>query len=89
MVPPNENNELLRRGAAKLGMWVFLATEILLFGGLFCAYAIYRAIHPEICLYAHQFLTYLEAAQNIAQPLSERDHVCNHYSTRASIAYAA
>ena len=42
--------------AGKLGMWLFLATEILLFGGLFCAYAVYRANHPEIFLYAHQFL---------------------------------
>lgn len=29
--------------AGKLGMWVFLATEILMFGGLFCAYAVWRA----------------------------------------------
>jgi cytochrome c oxidase subunit 3 len=42
--------------AGKLGIWLFLATEILLFGGLFCAYAIYRANHPEIFIYAHQFL---------------------------------
>jgi cytochrome c oxidase subunit 3 len=28
--------------AAKLGMWVFIATEILMFGGLFVAYGIYR-----------------------------------------------
>jgi len=40
----------------KLGMWIFLATEVLLFGGLFCAYAVYRANHPEIFIYAHQFL---------------------------------
>ena len=42
--------------AGKLGIWLFLATEILLFGGLLCAYAIYRANHPEVFLYAHQFL---------------------------------
>ncbi len=42
--------------SAKLGMWIFLATELLFFGGLFCAYAVYRANHPEIFLYAHQFL---------------------------------
>ena len=42
--------------AGKLGIWLFLATEILLFGGLFCAYSIYRANHPEIFLYAHQYL---------------------------------
>jgi len=42
--------------SGKLGMWLFLATEILLFGGLFCAYAVYRANHPEIFIYAHTFL---------------------------------
>jgi cytochrome c oxidase subunit 3 len=42
--------------SSKLGMWVFLATEVLFFGGLFCAYAIYRALHPEIFIYAHQYL---------------------------------
>ena len=40
----------------KLGMWLFLVTEILLFGGLFCAYAVYRANHPEIFVYAHKYL---------------------------------
>lgn len=42
--------------AAKIGMWLFLATEILLFGGLFCFYALYRYHHPEVFVYAHQFL---------------------------------
>jgi cytochrome c oxidase subunit III len=42
--------------AGKLGMWIFLLTEILLFGGLFCAYAVYRANHPQIFVYGHQFL---------------------------------
>jgi cytochrome c oxidase subunit 3 len=31
-----------QKEAATLGMWVFLVTEILFFGGLFCAYCIYR-----------------------------------------------
>ncbi len=42
--------------AGKLGMWLFLATEIMLFGGLFVAYAVYRSNHPEIFIYAHQYL---------------------------------
>ena len=42
--------------AGKTGMWLFLSTEILLFGGLFCAYAVYRHNHPDIFLYAHRFL---------------------------------
>jgi cytochrome c oxidase subunit 3 len=42
--------------AGKLGMWLFLATEILFFAGLFCAYTIYRAQHPEVFYWAHFFL---------------------------------
>ena len=33
--------------AAQLGMWTFLATEVLFFGGLFLAYIIYRGLYPE------------------------------------------
>jgi cytochrome c oxidase subunit 3 len=42
--------------SAKTGMWLFLSTEILLFSGLFCAYAVYRANHPDVFVYAHRFL---------------------------------
>jgi len=42
--------------AGKLGIWLFLVTEILFFSGLFVAYTIYRTVHPEIFEYAHQFL---------------------------------
>ena len=31
-----------QRDASSLGMWVFLGTEVMFFGGLFCAYLIYR-----------------------------------------------
>jgi cytochrome c oxidase subunit III len=48
----------------KLGMWLFLATEILLFGGLFCAYSVYRHNHPEVFIYAHQFLDRTMGATN-------------------------
>jgi cytochrome c oxidase subunit III len=34
-------------GAAKLGMWLFLATEVLLFAVLFCSFAIMRYYHLE------------------------------------------
>src|SRR5260370_32918411 len=40
------NMEVQRR-AARLGMWAFLATEILLFAGLFAAYAEYRALFHQ------------------------------------------
>jgi cytochrome c oxidase subunit 3 len=32
--------------ASTLGMWLFLATEVLFFGGLFAAYSIYRNWYP-------------------------------------------
>lgn len=40
----------------KLGMWIFLGTEILMFGGLFCAYGVYRHNHPDVFRYAHTYL---------------------------------
>ncbi|MHC4100741.1 MAG: cytochrome c oxidase subunit 3 family protein [Planctomycetota bacterium] len=42
--------------AGKLGMWLFLATEVLLFGGLFCAYAVWRGNHPDLFKYGSQSL---------------------------------
>jgi cytochrome c oxidase subunit 3 len=33
--------------AARLAMWVFLATEILLFTALFAAYSVYRFLYPD------------------------------------------
>ena len=50
--------------ASKLGMWVFIATEILMFGGLFCAYAIWRAMEPQIFDQAHHFLNKILGATN-------------------------
>lgn len=32
--------------AAVLGMWIFLATEVLFFGGLFAGYGVYRTLYP-------------------------------------------
>jgi cytochrome c oxidase subunit III len=32
---------------SRLGMWIFIFTELLLFGGLFLVYAIYRSMHPQ------------------------------------------
>jgi len=33
--------------ACKFGFWLFLTTEVLLFGGIFCAYFIFRTLYPE------------------------------------------
>jgi cytochrome c oxidase subunit 3 len=35
-----------QHGAARLGMWMFLGTEILFFGGVFVAYTAYRIWYP-------------------------------------------
>ncbi len=35
-----------QRETASVGMWVFLVTEIMLFGGLFTAFTVYRLSHP-------------------------------------------
>lgn len=32
--------------AGKLGMWLFLTTEVLLFAGFFCSYAVFRMLYP-------------------------------------------
>jgi len=32
---------------AKLGIWLFIFTELLFFGGLFITYAVYRHAHPQ------------------------------------------
>ncbi len=42
--------------SAKLGMWLFLITEILLFSGMFVAYTVYRVWHPETFTAASAFL---------------------------------
>jgi cytochrome c oxidase subunit III len=36
-----------QRESATLGMWVFLVTEIMFFGGLFAAYLVYRTAHYD------------------------------------------
>src|SRR5918998_5089417 len=43
--------------ASKIGMWLFLATEILLFGGLFVGFALQQAAHPEAFVAAHHHLS--------------------------------
>ena len=34
-----------QRDASNFGMWIFLATEVMFFGGLFCSYLIYRRLY--------------------------------------------
>jgi cytochrome c oxidase subunit 3 len=78
--------------AGKLGMWLFLATEILFFSGMFCAYAVYRAHHPEIFEFASKYLdTYLGAANTLvllASSLTVAWAVrCAQLNNRAGLVY--
>ena len=52
--------------ASKLGMWLFIFTELLLFGGLFIVYSIYRFLNPEaFALAGHELDTFIGATNTI------------------------
>jgi cytochrome c oxidase subunit 3 len=47
VIPMNEATHIEHRDytGAKLGMWLFLFTEVLLFGGMFLVYSVYREVN--------------------------------------------
>jgi len=55
-----------QKNTASLGMWLFLVTEIMFFGGLFCAYLIYRLMHFNAFAAASQTLDIKLGAFNTA-----------------------
>jgi len=52
--------------ASTLGMWAFLITEIMFFGGLFLGYIIYRTAYPAAFAEASRLLDYQLGAINTA-----------------------
>ncbi|MEM6688477.1 MAG: cytochrome c oxidase subunit 3 [Planctomycetota bacterium] len=42
--------------SGKLGIWLFLVTEVLFFSGMFCAYAIFRMLRPDVFEGCSEFL---------------------------------
>ncbi|MCP5499188.1 MAG: cytochrome c oxidase subunit 3 family protein [Leptospiraceae bacterium] len=50
--------------SSKQGIWLFMVTEILMFGGLFVAYLIYHSLYPEIFHHASQLLNVKMGAVN-------------------------
>jgi cytochrome c oxidase subunit 3 len=46
MVAHQFDDAAQQHDSSMLGMWVFLATEIMFFGGLFMGYTVYRTLHP-------------------------------------------
>jgi cytochrome c oxidase subunit III len=50
--------------ASRLGMWLFLATEVMFFGGLLTAFAVYRTTSPESVARASRHLNVLLGCVN-------------------------
>lgn len=46
-----------QRDSATLGMWLFLTTEVMFFGGLFAAYIVMRVMYPEAFIIGSQTLS--------------------------------
>jgi len=55
-----------QRDAGRLGMWVFLVTEILFFGGMFTAYTVYRNLHLQAFIQGSHELIVRYGATNTA-----------------------
>jgi len=55
-----------QREAGTLGMWVFLVTELMFFGGMFLAYTLYRAKYPAAFASASNHLDITLGALNTA-----------------------
>src|SRR3990167_9865191 len=50
--------------SSKLGVWLFLVTEILMFGGLFVAYVVFLALNPDMFSEASKHLDKVMGAVN-------------------------
>jgi cytochrome c oxidase subunit III len=60
-----------QKAAVGLGMWVFIAQEVMFFGGLFLTYAVYRSQYPDVfAIASHHLNTTLGAANTAVLILS-------------------
>jgi cytochrome c oxidase subunit III len=55
-----------QKEAASLGMWLFIAQEVMFFGGLFLAYAVYRNVYYDAFVEASHHLDWKLGAINTA-----------------------
>src|SRR5262249_12808803 len=55
-----------QREASTLGMWVFLAQEVMFFGGLFTCYVVYRTLHATGFAHASHHLDVVLGTTNTA-----------------------
>jgi cytochrome c oxidase subunit 3 len=58
------DTEYQQRDASTLGMWIFLITEVMFFGGMFAAYTIYRSAYPTVFAIASSSLNVTIGAIN-------------------------
>jgi cytochrome c oxidase subunit III len=81
--------------AAQLGMWVFLASELLLFAALFGLYAAYRALYPDDFRLASDHNNLALGTINTVVLISSSFcvasavHLTRHGRRRAAVAYLA
>ena len=60
------DTETQQKDASTLGMWLFLVTEVMFFGGMFLVYTVYRHAYPGIFAIASSSLNvYIGAANTI------------------------
>jgi cytochrome c oxidase subunit III len=55
-----------QRESSSLGMWVFVAQEVMFFGGLFTVYLVYRVLYPQAYLLGSQQLDIVLGGVNTA-----------------------
>jgi cytochrome c oxidase subunit 3 len=53
-----------QKDASTLGMWIFLITEVMFFGGLFLAYTVYRHLYAEVFAVASSSMNVYYGAAN-------------------------
>jgi cytochrome c oxidase subunit 3 len=53
-----------QKDASTFGMWIFLITEVMFFGGLFLAYTVYRHLYSEVFAIASTTLDVIIGAAN-------------------------
>ena len=65
-VPHQFDDAGQQREASTMGMWLFIATEILFFGGMFLGYTVYRCAYPQAFAEASRHTLIVFGATNAA-----------------------
>ena len=68
--------------AAKMGIWLFILSEIMMFGGLFVAYIIFHGLYPAMFAQGAKFCDWRYGATNTA------DLIISSFSMACAVYYA-